>query len=393
MIIHRQNYFELRGRLKEEVQFIQVITGPRQVGKTTMAEQLSEWVDFPCHFSSADHVSAPGTFWISQQWDVARTRTQDAETGLFIIDEIQKIKNWSEVVKAKWDDDRKNERSLHVLILGSSRLQMQEGLTESLTGRFEQIVLPHWSYSEMNEAFGVTLDEFIYFGGYPGSAPFFEEERRWKNYIQNAFIEPTISKDILMLSRVRKPALLKALFELTSSYSGQILSYNKMLGQLHDAGNTTTLADYLELLNQAGLMRGLNKYSLKKVKQKRSSPKLHTYNTALINAQKQESFSELKNDPSSWGRIVENAVGAHLLNKALVEDFEIFYWRERDDEVDFVLQQGNSCIALKVKSGRTAVAKGMSAFTDKFNPEKSLIVGKQGIPLEKFFKMNPANLF
>ena len=386
---------QLTARIKEPRRFIQVIMGPRQVGKTTLVNQLSRQVDLESYFVSADAVPSSDTSWLAQQWETARQqmKIQQSTEFLLVIDEIQKIHNWSEMVKLLWDTDTRENRQLKVILLGSSRLLIQQGLTESLAGRFEATYMPHWSYREMRNAFNWTLEQYIWFGGYPGSGDLISDEERWKNYINNSLIETSISKDILMLTRIDKPALMRRLFELGCLYSGQILSFTKILGQLQDAGNTVTLSHYLELMDTAGLLGGIDKYAADVVRKRASSPKFQVHNTALISAQSNEFFEAIKNDPKEWGRMVESAVGAHLLNSGLSEGFKVYYWRERNDEVDFVLERRGKVIGLEVKSGADQSNSGLSEFQKKFNPEKLLIIGKSGLSIEDFLSMNPVELF
>ena len=374
-------------RIIEPRRFIQVLLGPRQVGKTTLVYQLLEKCSIPGHFASADAVAASGSVWLEQQWETARLKMDQlkAEEFLLVIDEIQKIGNWSETIKLLWDADTHGNRALKVILLGSSRLLLQQGLTESLAGRFETTYMGHWSLSEMEEAFGWNSDQYVWFGGYPGSAPLISDEQ--------ALIETSISKDILMLTRIDKPALMKRLFELGCLYSGQILSYTKMIGQLQDAGNTTTLSHYLDLLNTAGLLAGIEKFSGNLIYKRSSSPKFHVHNTALISAQREELFDEIKIKPEDWGRQVESSVGAHLINYSLAEGFTVSYWRERNEEVDFVLKKKGNVIGLEIKSGATQSSSGISAFKKAFNPVKVLLVGKSGIPWQDFLKLNPVELF
>jgi predicted AAA+ superfamily ATPase len=262
---------------------------------------------------------------------------------------------------------------------------MQHGLTESLAGRFELVHLSHWSYAEMRAAFGFSLEEYLYFGGYPGAAPLIEDVHRWKRYLLDSLIETTIARDVLLMTRVDKPALLRRLFELGCRYSGQILSYTKMLGQLQDAGNTTTLAHYLELLAGAGMLTGLQKYASKAARQRGSSPKLQVLNTALMTAQSGLSPDEARADREFRGRLVESAVGAHFANAAAGGACELFYWREQNEEVDFVVRSGRSLVAIEVKSGRAPNAfSGLQAFSNAFKPKRTLLVGGDGIPLEDF---------
>jgi uncharacterized protein len=393
-MFERSHLQSLRNRMNEPRKFIQVITGPRQVGKTTLAIQLANQSRTGNHFASADSVTATYTAWLEQQWEAARIKMDQDEAPefLLIIDEIQKIDNWSEAVKLQWDTDTRNKRNLKVILLGSSRLLLQQGLTESLAGRFENTYMGHWSYEEMYQAFGWEVKQYVWFGGYPGSADLINDEDRWKKYVKESLIETSISKDILMLTRVDKPSLMKQLFEIGCLYSGQILSFNKMLGQLQNAGNTTTLSHFLQLLNTAGLLAGIEKYSKTVIRKRSSSPKFQVHNTALISAQRNESFKEIQAKHDEWGRIVESAIGAHLLNHSLTAGFNLYYWREGNDEVDFVIEQ-KKVIGIEVKSGVSGSETGMSAFQKKFNPDKVLMIGKSGLPLQDFLKINPISLF
>lgn len=382
-------------RIEEPRKFIQVIFGPRQVGKTTMVTQLLPQLSIPKIIESADAILASNSAWLAQVWETARLRLKasGAAEFLLVIDEIQKIDNWSEAVKQQWDKDTRENVNIKVILLGSSRLLIQKGLTESLAGRFETLYLGHWSYPEMQEAFGWSIEQYVYFGGYPGSATLIKDEERWKNYIKDSLIETSISKDILMLTRVDKPALLKRLFEIGCVYSGQILSYTKILGQLQDVGNTTTLANYLKLLSACGLLGGLDKYAGDIIRQRGSSPKFQVYNNALITAQIDDAYENAIIDPKLWGRLVESSVGAHLLNHSISERYNLYYWRAGNYEVDFVLEKGDKLIGLEVKSGMKAENAGMGVFTERFHPEKVLLVGTGGIPYNEFLKINPKELF
>lgn len=296
-------------------------------------------------------------------------------------------------MKLLWDADTENKTLIKVILLGSSRLLLQQGLTESLAGRFESTYMGHWSFAEMKEAFGWNAYQYVWFGGYPGSGEMITEEERWKNYIQQSLIEASISKDILMLTRVDKPALMKRLFELGCLYSGQILSYNKMLGQLQDAGNTTTLSHYLELLDTAGLLAGIEKYSPNVIRVRSSSPKFQVHNTALLSSQHSYLFNEVRSKPHEWGRVVESAIGAHLINHSLSEGFNLHYWRERNDEVDFIIEKKGKVIALEVKTTTAGSTSGMTAFQKQFSPTKILMIGKSGLAWQDFLQMNPVTLF
>jgi hypothetical protein len=385
----------LKSRLLEPRKFIQVILGPRQVGKTTLVKQFIKGIDSPYIFVSADDVPATNNLWIEQQWQAARIRlkSENANYIILIIDEIQKIQNWSEVVKYQWDKDTYENIQLKLVLLGSAKLTIQKGLTESLAGRFEIIAMPHWDYFEMQEAFDFTAEQFVWFGGYPGAASLIGDEERWRDYILNSLIETTISKDILMLTRIDKPILLKRLFELGCAYSGQILSYTKLLGQIQDAGNTTTLAHYLNLLDATGLISGLEKYSHEKIRQRASSPKFQVQNNALFSVMCGRSFSQSIQQPSLWGRHIETAIGTHLLNASKTKQINIYYWRERNDEMDFVLEKNSKIIGIEVKSGNTEKKRGIEKFKQLVKPDHVYFISNSGLSWQEFLKMNVLDLF
>lgn len=384
MTYRRPQFDLLSRRIAEPRRFIQVVAGPRQVGKTTLVQQVCDACGLPTHYASADEPTLRGAEWIAQQWEIARMRQGDAGAVL-VLDEVQKQPGWSETVKRLWDEDKRQRVQVKLVLLGSAPLLIQQGMSESLAGRFEVLHLPHWSVAEMRQAFGWTVAQGIYYGGYPGAAPLIDEPERWARYVRDALIETTLARDVLLLSRVDKPALLRRLFELGCRYSGQILSYTKMIGQLQDAGNTTTLAHYLELLDAAGLLTGIPKYAGETVRVRGSSPKLQVFDTALFSALEDVSFAEAQADREHWGRLVESAVGAHLVNAAAAGICEVFYWRERNREVDFVLKKGRRVVAIEVKSGRApAVLTGMQAFNEAFRPDRLLLVGGDGIPVEEF---------
>src|SRR5579875_2063167 len=356
-LYRRPQAAELARRLAEPRRFIQVVAGPRQVGKTTLVQQVAEGLGAPVRYASADEPTLRGSEWIAQQWEAARLAARDTRGRV----------------------------RLKVVLLGSAPLLIARGMSESLAGRFELLHLPHWSYAEMRAAFGFGLDDFLYFGGYPGAAPLVREPERWRRYIADSLIETSVSRDVLLLTRVDKPALLRRVFELACRYSGQILSYTKMLGQLQDAGNTTTLAHYLDLLAGAGLVCGLQKFAGDAARSRGSSPKLQVMNTALMTATSGLSFDEARADREFWGRLTESAVGAHLANARAADGYEVFYWRERGREVDFVVKVGRRLVAIEVKSGRTRdLPAGIAAFAAAFKPKRTLLVGGDGIAVEEF---------
>ena len=378
---------ELINRLREPRRFLQIISGARQVGKTTMVTQAAESVGLPCRFATADVPTLRGAQWIDQQWEAARLLASESgrEGAVLILDEVQKVPHWAETVKYLWDEDSRKRRELKVVLLGSAPLALGRGLSESLAGRFELLHLPHWSFPEMRAAFGLTLDQYVFYGAYPGAVPLMRYPDRWKRYIRDSLIETTISREVLLFSRVDKPVLLRRLLELGCAYSGQILSYTKMLGQLQDRGNTVTLAHYLGLLEAAGVLACLGKYAGAEVRRRGSSPKLQVLNTALMTATSPFTMTEALADRQFWGRLVESAVGAHLVNASVSGECEVFYWRERNREVDFVVRTGDTLTAIEVKSGRTSDSfPGMTAFEKSFPSVRKLLVGGDGIAVEKF---------
>ena len=374
---------------------IQVISGPRQVGKSTMVKQMLQETTLPYMMESADSVEEGRTEWIGEVWNAARARMQlgNHNEFLLVIDEVHKVANWSEEVKKQWDADTFNDVNIKVVILGSSRLLLKDGLTESLAGRYELIRMPHWSFSEMRDAFGMDVNQYIYFGGYPGGAKLIGNESRWRRYIKDSIIDPAIERDILMTKNVYKPELMRRLFDLGCTYSGEELSLTKMLGQLQDVGNVTTLANYLTTLDESQLLCGLRKYANDNARKYNSVPKLFVYNTSLLSALSGISFGKLYATPKEWGRWVESAVGAHILNYADEQDYKVYYWRERNDEVDFIIESSRQCVAIEVKSGRRTRNSGLSVFSKRYNPKLSFVVGSGGVPVEEFLQWNVGDLF
>ena len=386
-MIRRKHNDILISRLLEPRKTLQVVAGPRQVGKTTMVKQVLTEISLPSLFFSADGVDADDTGWISDRWEEARVqmRYHTYNEFLLVFDEIHKIKNWSERVKKEWDTDSFHDLNLKVVLLGSSRLLMKKGLTESLAGRFETLPMGHWTFQEMHDAFGWNLDQYIYFGGYPGSASYVSNEVRWRRYVRDAIVNPAIEKDVLLTTFIYKPALLHQLFRLGCAYSGKQLSFNKMLGLLQDAGNATTLVNYLEVLGESKLLVGLQKYAMDESRKYRSIPKLQVFNNALLTVMSDGmTYEKAFTHPDLWGRWVESAVGCFLLDKADELEYQLYYWRDNDEEVDFVIVRGDKLIAIEVKSGWRQSNSGLGTFREKYHPKYTLVVGGEAMPLEQF---------
>ena len=386
----------LESRLRADAKRIQVLFGPRQVGKSTLARQMIQRLGWPHCTASADAVGTAQSSWILDQWQQARIlaeRSPDTPC-ILVLDEVQKIPDWSEYVKKLWDEDKAKASTLRVVILGSSPLLMQKGLTESLAGRFEMIRVTHWSYQEMHKAFGFSLDQYIYYGGYPGAADLVTDPQRWSTFVLDSLVETTLSRDIFLMARIDKPALFRQLFELGCLASGQILSLQKIMGQLQDAGNATTLAGYLRLMEGAGLLAGISKFSGSHIRRKASSPKFQVFNNALLTAWQGRGLELARQDPDYWGRLVESCVGGHLLNATKTMPLQLSYWNEGDREVDFVLENQGKILALEVKSGRRGMKpSAMEAFLTQNRGAQVLSVGTGGIPLADFLSMSPLDLF
>lgn len=375
---------------REQPRLLQILTGPRQVGKTTAARTLASRWQGPARYATADTPLPPGPEWIQNEWHRARAEDVAGRPALLILDEVQKVQRWSEVVKALWDEDRAAGRALRVLLLGSSALFLAAGTAESLAGRFYLHRCTHWTWPECEAQFGFTLPQWLTFGGYPGASPLVHEEDAWRAYVRDALVETAIARDVLALERVAKPALLRQLFSLVAAHPAQILSYNKMLGQLHDAGNTTTLAHYLRLLEKAYLASGLQAFSGSRVRSRASSPKLVVWNNALVHALDLRSAAQARSETEWLGRLVENAAGAHLLNHLQALPYEVSYWRDGNDEVDYVVRAGERLWALEIKSGRTARRSGLAAFLRRHPRAVPVIVGAGSVTLEEFFRAEPS---
>jgi len=378
-------------RIRRGPDLLQILIGPRQIGKTTAARTVAQRWSGPSRYAAADTPLPPGPEWIETHWQLARRDARDGP-ALLILDEVQKVNGWSETVKALWDEDRATKAALAVLLLGSSALLLAEGTTDSLAGRFFLHRGLHWSWPEFKQAFGWDLDQWLHFGGYPGAAPLIEEEESWRSYITDSLIETVVARDVLAMQKIAKPALLRQLFALAAHRPAQILSYNKMLGQLQDAGNTTTLAHYLRTLETAFLVSGLQRFSGSEPRSRASSPKLVLWNNALVSAMSLRTFAQARSDPSWWGRLVENAVGAHLLNHLQGLPHEIAYWRMRHDEVDFVVRTGAATWVIEVKSGRPGRPTGLGIFRRRYPTARPLLVGSGGMPLTEFFAADPRDL-
>lgn len=387
----------LKSRMAEPRRRMQIVMGPRQVGKSTLVGQFTEGISVPFDFFAADGVNRFDSSWIPNKWQQVRMRMDihSEQEHILIIDEVQKIRGWSEQVKKEWDEDSRSHRNLKVILLGSPRLLLQKGLEESLEGRFETIKMGYWDWQEMHEAFGFSMDEYVYFGGFPGLAPDIQDEDRWRNLMEDSIISPILTRDILEIEEIRNPALLRQVFELACIESAKELSLTKMQGTMN-SGTVPTIKNYLDILNKSMIVQALQNYSPSRVKEKQSVPKMQVFNNAFRNRFGTFSFDEARVDPAEWGRLVESAVGAHLANRAMTDDYELFYWRnERRQECDYVLRKGQALVAIEVKSGSVDKTVGFEKFKERFadNVTAAFIVGPYALPLDDFFIMDLKSLF
>ena len=352
---------QLDRQLKRESNLLQVILGPRQVGKTTtILDYIERELSGKANYVSADLVFNTSPQWLTEQWLKAQ---QDQKT--LIIDEIQKCENWAETIKGLWDSAKRMKQSISCVLLGSSSLQIQKGLTESLTGRFQLILAHHWNHAESKEGYELSFEEFLKIGGYPGSYQFGKDLSEWRNYVKNSIISTVIEKDILQYQTVKSPALFRQAFEIILSYPAQEISFTKLLGQIQDKGNVELIKHYIHLYEGAFLVKALEKYSPKKLKTKSSSPKILPLAPCLYYVNALEPYTdEVK------GRIFELVVGAQLFRTGA----ELMYWREGKYEVDYVLKRGKTIWGIEVKSGRKKALSGLTEFSKRFPTARTALI-------------------
>jgi len=397
MLYERQQLTVLKSRMSELRRRMQIIMGPRQVGKSTLVGQFIDSTDVPFDFFAADAVNRYDTTWIPARWQEARMRMdlhEDRE-HILIIDEIQKIIGWSEQVKKEWDADTRNKRNLKVILLGSSRVLLEKGLNESLEGRFEPIKMGYWDWQEMRDAFDFNIEQYIYFGGFPGLASDINDEDRWRDLMESTIITPILTRDILEIEEIRNPALLRQVFELACMESARVLSLTKMQGTMN-SGTVPTIKNYLNILDQTMTVKPLQKHSPSPIKEKNSVPKMQVYNSAFRNRYGLHTFEEALTDATEWRRQVESAVGAHLANRSQLDGFELLYWRnDKKKECDYILKKGQALVAIEVKSSSADDTSGYELFKQLYADRitSAFIVGPEGLPLEDFFCINLKTLF
>lgn len=341
-------------RFKKGFKEIQVLLGPRQVGKTTSILSFLKKYKGPYLYISADEVLETDLNWLDQAWQKAFDLSPQC---LLVIDEIQKVQDWSSQIKRLWDKQKISKKSrLKLFLLGSSSLKIQKGLSESLTGRFELLRAYHWNYLETQKIKKMSFENYLLYGGYPGAYDHIKDPVRFSSYLTKSIIQTVIEKDILQYHRIKNPALFKQLFDILSRLPSCEISYTKLLGQLQDKGNTDLVKDYLDLYEGAYLFQQVHKYQTAHFTRKTSSPKIIPMAPALIQLDYKKASKE------NMGLAFEALVGSDLLRAEL----STTYWRDKDNEVDFVVEYKNRIIAIEVKSGKKKSSKSLSAFKIRF---------------------------
>jgi predicted AAA+ superfamily ATPase len=352
----RRSYVECRELLTRRLAEpapgrIQLLAGPRQVGKTTLLLEIAEALGRRALYAAADAPEAalPG-FWerlLARAEDVAAAEGR----AVVLLDEAHLLHDWAGHLKGIWDRFRRRRTPVHVVATGSSSLHLAAGSRESLAGRFERITLAHWSASSIADAFHLAPEDaaelLVRMGSYPGAYPLRQDVPRWSAYVRDAILEPAIGRDILALAAVRRPALLRQVFAVAASSPAQIVSLQKIQGQLQDAGAIETVAHYLALLEEAFLVAPIPKFSVRTARRRAAPPKLVTLNNALVAVMDPQGIAQAGRDPGRFGSWVENACLAHAWSSGQ----RVSYWREEPLEVDGVLEGSWGSWAIEVKTG------------------------------------------
>ncbi len=354
---------------------IQLLAGPRQVGKTTLLLELAAREGVQAIYAAADapEASLPGFL------ERLAARIEDTATArgraVLLLDEAHLLHGWAAWLKGLWDRWRRRKIPVQVVATGSSSLHLAAGSKESLAGRFERLTLAHWSARSLAEVFGIGLDDaadlVVRLGAYPGAFALRDEPPRWSAYVRDAILEPAIGRDILALAVVRRPALLRQVFGVAASSPAQIVSLQKIQGALQDGGALETIAHYLTLLEEAFLVAPLPKHATTEPRRRAAPPKLVTLSNALVAAVSAPGLDPAT-DPARFGALVENACLAHAWNSGQ----RVSYWREESLEVDGVIEGSWGKWAIEVKTGSFQPRDlfGLMEFTSRRSGHRPLVV-------------------
>lgn len=371
----------LRARLAEPAPGrIQLLTGPRQVGKTTLLLALQEAEGERAVYAAADGPEAllPG-FW-ERLWAVVEEVAARKGKASLLLDEAHLLPGWSGRLKAEWDRLRRRKLPVHIVATGSSALHLATGSRESLAGRFERTVLSHWSAASLADAFGlaprVAADLLVREGGYPGAYPLRNDVSRWTAYVRDAILEPAIGRDLLALAAVRRPALLRQVFGVCAASPAQIVSLQKLQGQLQDPGALETIAHYLALLEEGFLVAPLSKFSMRPARQRAAPPKLVVLSNAFLAAADPRGAPAPDVDPARYGAWVENACLAYAWSAGQ----RVSYWREEPLEVDAVVEGSWGAWAIEVKTGTVTQGdlRGLAELTRRNPSLRPLVLCEPG---------------
>lgn len=379
MHAYRQIRDELLKRLCEMAPGrVQILSGPRQVGKTTLLLEIAEEFGERATYVSADSTEAQMSGWWEQVVRTAGERARKAGKGLLLVDEIPYLPDWARRLKTEADRIFRDKLPLHLVVSGSSAIQLGKGSRETLAGRFERLRLFHWPAAELKQCFhlspGKAVDQFVRLGSYPGGQAFLDQPERWRAYLRDSIIEPAIGRDIMNLEVVRKPALLRQVYAVAVGHPAEIVSLQKLAGELAERGALETLAHYLHLLEEACLVAGVRKYSERAIRQRAAPPKLTVLNHGLMAAI--GPAPDRERDPVRWGRWVENAIGAFAWNAGQT----VSYWRAEPLEVDWVLEGSWGTWAIEVKTGayRPQDLSGLLEFCRRYPEFRPLLLCNEG---------------
>jgi predicted AAA+ superfamily ATPase len=358
---------------------IQLLSGPRQVGKTTLLLELAEELGAAALYAPADAPEAvlPG-FW-ERLWDQAEEVAGKAGRAVVLLDEAHLVPDWAGRLKGVWDRLRRKKLPIQIVATGSSALRLASGSRESLAGRFERITLTHWSAASLAQVFKLSPEvaalTIVEEGSYPGAFELRSDRARWSAYLRDAIVGPAIGRDILALAAVRRPALLRQVFGACASSPAQIVSLQKIQGQLQDAGALETIAHYLALLEEAYLVAPIQKYAARAARRRNAPPKLVTLSNALSAAVDPRGAPSQKAEPDRFGAWVENACLAHAWNAGQ----QVSYWREEPLEVDGILEGSWGSWAIEVKTGgfQASDLKGLLELTRRHRALRPLVICEQ----------------
>lgn len=402
-MLSTNGYFSVRAELKKRISEpapsrIQILTGPRQVGKTTLLLDLARSTKIASRYLALDAPEASIPGWWDRQWELI-LQVAGEKKVLLLLDEVQFLPDWTRVVKSAVDQIYRMKIPVHIIATGSSALKVGAGAKETMAGRFERLAICHWAPSDIQKAFRLTPKEavtrYLRFGGFPGGMNLISDLQRWRAYIRDSIMEPAIGRDLIHAEKIRKPSLFRQVFGICTKYPSEIVSLGKIGGALLEEGTLDTISQYLEILQEAYLVAPIRKFSRKEIRRRASPPKLIPLSNAFLAASGHENLPTHQSDPQAWGRWVETACIAFLINSGLT----VHYWREEPFEVDVVVENADGEWAIEIKSGAFSGGdlRGLFEFCKKFPSFTPIVIcenehqeparrsGVQSLSFEEFF--------